>query len=25
MPWTGDPVGFIEGLGERVMGRISDL
>jgi 8-hydroxy-5-deazaflavin:NADPH oxidoreductase len=25
MPWTGDPVGFIEGLGENVIGRITDL
>lgn len=25
MPWTGDPVGFIEGLGEHVIGRIADL
>jgi alkanesulfonate monooxygenase SsuD/methylene tetrahydromethanopterin reductase-like flavin-dependent oxidoreductase (luciferase family) len=24
MPWTGDPVGFIEGLGENVIGRIAD-
>ena len=25
MPWAGDPVGFIEGLGEHVIGRIADL
>jgi F420-dependent oxidoreductase-like protein len=25
MPWTGDPVGFIEGLGEHVIGQIADL
>lgn len=25
MPWTGDPVSFIEGLGEHVIGQIADL
>jgi F420-dependent oxidoreductase-like protein len=25
MPWTGDPVPFIEGLGEHVISRIADL
>jgi alkanesulfonate monooxygenase SsuD/methylene tetrahydromethanopterin reductase-like flavin-dependent oxidoreductase (luciferase family) len=25
MPWTGDPVGFIEGLGEHAIGQIAEL
>jgi hypothetical protein len=25
MPWSGDPVGFVEGLGQHVVPRLTEL